>query len=325
MRLCITSHAQIPTTNPPMKKLGIQHTLAMLMVVAHICGAATLKQIQTYPEQDKLDVLLLLDSAFSGEVGTASVPNGKSTQKMTMISQITSGSKVTRSFQNSPIKKLEIIPKNNNLYFSVESRKPYYVKPSISKDKNTLRLSFFTADSGIVDSLLNTPTTLKPTPINEVFQKPSSTQSTPQDKDTANAKALESPLESTSAPLLDTSKLSLSTQDMDIQKYWYIIASFLLILVVLLYIRKQIRRRSGLNDSLKVVSQSQIDPKNKVIIIEAKEYFYMVLLGDKGNVLLDKIPKQTHTTSNSPQAKPQRIGDVKAFDEKFWSTLNNAK
>ena len=301
-----------------MKKLGIQHALAMLMIVAHICSAATLKQIQTYPEQDKLDVLLLLDSAFSGEVGTASVPGDKIAQKMTMISQVTSASKWSKSFQTSPIKKLEIIPHSGNLYLSVESRKRYYVKPSISKDKNTLRLSFFPADSGIVDSLLQAPTTLKPASINEVFQKPSS--QTPQNKATTTQ---ESTLESTS--LLDTSKLGLSTQDMDIQKYWYIIASFLLILVVLVYIRKQMRKRTGLNDSLRVISQSQIDPKNKVIIIETKEYFYMVLLGDKGNALLDKIPKKANTTDDAPQAKPQRLGDVKAFDEKFWNTLKNAK
>lgn len=293
-----------------MKKLGIQHALAMLMIVAHICSAATLKQIQTYPEQDKLDVLLLLDSAFSGEVGTASVPGDKIAQKMTMISQVTSASKWSKSFQISPIKKLEIIPNGGNLYLSVESRKRYYVKPSISKDKNTLRLSFFPADSGIVDSLLQTPTTLKPAPMAEVFQKE---QGAPKEA---------SPKESSLFAFSD----SLKSHDIDMGRYWYVIAGLVVVLVILLYVRKQVRKSSGLNDSLRVISQSQIDPKNKVIIIETKEYFYMVLLGEKSNLLLDKIPRQDVAKSQSqPKSQAPKIGDDKAFDEKFWNTLKNAK
>lgn len=293
-----------------MKKPSVQYAFAMLAVVVHICSAATLKQIQAYPEQDKLDVLLLLDSAFSGEVGTASVPGDKIAQKMTMISQVTSARKWSESFQISPIKKLEIIPNGGNLYLSVESRKRYYVKPSISKDKNTLRLSFFPADSGIVDSLLQTPTMLKPASMAEVFQKD---QSIPEE-----SSLKESPIVAFSD--------NLKSHDIDMGKYWYIIAGLVGTLAILLYVRKQVRKSSGLNDSLKIVSQSQIDPKNKVIIIETKEYFYMVLLGENGNLLLDKIPRQDmDNLQDQSRFQLQKIGDDKAFDEKFWNTLKNAK
>lgn len=334
----------------------------LFMLVLLLCSAhaTTLKQIKTYPEQDKLDVLLLLDSAFSGDVGTANVQN----EKMTMVSHITSASKWSKSFQISPIKKLEIIPQNNNLYFKVESRKRYYVKPSISKDKNTLRLSFFAADSGIVDSLLKSPTTLKPAPIEEVFTpKESHTRQSTQtpdrtlnssarshsataqntkpesrldaskaDSSKVDSGALESssPSESASFSFSDTLKQNLNTHSMDMQSYWYYIAGFAGIIALLLYIRRRLRGGAGRNDSLKIISQNQIDPKNKVIIIETKEYFYMVLLGEKSNLLLDKIPRSHHRpeSSTSTQAKPESskpIGDSKAFNDEFWNTLKNAK
>ena len=318
--------------------------LLLCMYNAH---AATLKQIKTYPEQDKLDVLLLLDSAFSGDVGTASVQN----EKMTMVSHIASASKWSKSFQTSPIKKLEIIPKNNNLYFKVESRKRYYVKPSISKDKNTLRLRFFAADSGIVDSLLKSPTTLKPAPIEEVFtprgqntrqntQDNSSQGTKPEskpDSSKANSKGVDSSSldsndsgKNASPSFSDSFKQNLSTHSIDMQSYWYYIAGFVGILALLLYIRKRLRDGSRRNDSLKIISQNQIDPKNKVIIIETKEYFYMVLLGEKSNLLLDKIPRSKNLPESSlnARAKPESskpISDSKAFNDEFWNTLKNAK
>lgn len=303
----------------------------LFMLVLLLCSAhaATLKQIKTYPEQDKLDVLLLLDSAFSGDVGTANVQN----EKMTMVSHIASASKWSKSFQTSPIKKLEIIPKNNNLYFKVESRKRYYVKPSISKDKNTLRLSFFAADSGIVDSLLKSPTTLKPAPIEEVFTpRGQNTRQSTQDNSPQGTKPESKPDsgKNASPSFSDSFKQNLSTHNIDMQGYWYYIAGFVGILALLLYIRKRLRDGAGRNDSLKIISQNQIDPKNKVIIIETKEYFYMVLLGEKSNLLLDKIPRSKNLPESSlnARAKPESskpISDSKAFNDEFWNTLKNAK
>lgn len=334
----------------------------LLLCALCACGAhaATLKQIKTYPEQDKLDILLLLDSAFSGDVGTANIQS----EKMTMVSKVSSASKWSKSFDISPIKKLEIIPKNNNLYFKVESRKRYYVKPSISKDKNTLRLSFFTADSGIVDSLLKSPTTLKPAPIDQVLGQSaeSSSRSSAKSANTqaastqsrAQAQNLASPestnteatnAESSPSQTLRDSGFSwdfrqnLSAQSMDMQGYWYYIAGFVAILALLLYLRKRVRGAAGLNNSLKIISQNQIDPKNKVIIIETKEYFYMVLLGEKSNLLLDKIPRNAlnsgrldsssvhsralDSAESSAHAKSKPAS--KAFNDEFWNTLKNAK
>lgn len=92
------------------------------------------KQIQAYPDsaQDRLDVLLLLDSSFRGEVGSATIAD----ERLSVISSVGLQEKWSKSFANSPISKLEIIPHNNNLYINAKGRKRYYLKPSISKDKS---------------------------------------------------------------------------------------------------------------------------------------------------------------------------------------------
>lgn len=341
--------------------------------------ASALKQVQIYPDKDKLDVLLMLDSAFGGEVGTTNIQN----EKITIISGVSSPSKWSKTFTTSPIKKLELISKNGNLYIMVDSRKAHYIKPSITKDRNTIRLSFFASDNGIINNLLQAPTTIKPAPIKDMLEKDLSAGSAVSAGKTgaanvagatsmagagaeskkvdssksnlanldssaqnlsakagarsttsafasatsananpyANSYAMHAALDSSSFPsapnatganantnaakgantagapnttgaFAENLKDSFNSDD-------YLIYSigFVGIIAALLLLRAFVLRRSSLNDAIKVVSQSQIDAKNKVIILETKDFFYMVLLGDKGNVLLDKIARAKEAES----------------------------
>ncbi len=316
----------------------MRYLFCIFVVALHTLYAVALKQILTYPEQDKLDVLLLLDAPFGGEVGTASIQN----EKVTMISEVITNNKWSKAFQTSPIKKLEIIPKNNNLYLNVDSRTRYYVKPSISKDKSTLRLSFFNAESGMVSALLQTPTTIKPAPLDEVFNTSNATKIANTDSSSGFTKQPAQSIGDTkdSAEGFGANlRESLKSYDVDIDRYWYYILGFAGVFVVLLFLRARVRKMAQLNESLKVVSQSQIDPKNKVIIIETKDYFYMVLLGEKSNLLLDKIPRhkqkasqeqpqrlaQNMGTKTKPISSSSTIGNDHAFNEDFWKSLKNIK
>lgn len=308
---------------------------------------ATVKQIQAYPDsaEDRLDVLLLLDSSFMGEVGSANIAD----EKLTMISNTGLSAKWSKVFAHSPISKLEIIPHNNNLYINAKGRKRYYLKPSISKDKSTLRLSFYAADSKMLDSLLSTSTTLKASPIEEVFSDikassivnklssisplaqilPNSQNQTPSTQQqpfaytaqNTNAQRTDIGLDSALQPkqnlatsqnpkinsdenFLGNFNLSSIAQgaEFGFNDYVLYLCVFAFVIVLLLLLRYIIRRSSNVNASLKVVSQSQIDSKNKVVIFETKEYFYMVLLGEKNNILIDKIPRGG--------AKPLTVGSV---------------
>lgn len=312
--------------------------------------ASALKQVQTYPDKDKLDVLLMLDSAFGGEVGTTNIQN----EKITIISGVSSPSKWSKTFTTSPIKKLELISKNGNLYIMVDSRKAHYIKPSITKDRNTIRLSFFASDAGIINNLLQSPTTIKPAPIKDMLEKDLSAggavsagktgaasmagagaeskkvdsgksnlanlDSSAQNlKTNANPYAMHAALDSSSfqsAPNTASANTNAtkstgatSTPDttsafaenlkdsFNSDDYLIYIIGFVGVIAALLLLRAFVLRRSSLNDAIKVVSQSQIDAKNKVIILETKDFFYMVLLGDKGNVLLDKIARAKEAES----------------------------
>ncbi len=287
-----SSHSQNPSKNPS------QHI-------------SNVKQIQSFPDssQDRLDVLLLLDSSFRGEVGSATIAD----ERLSVISSVGLGSKWSKTFADSPISKLEIIPHNNNLYINAKGRKRYYLKPSISKDKSTLRLSFYAADSAMLDSLLSTPTTLKASPIEEVFSdiknistklankenpfaytaentasqktdigldsalQPKPNQSNPQN--TQNAKNAQND------SLFDWGAIAQGAE-FNASDYALYLAVFACVIALLLFLRYIIRRGGSANASLKVVSQSQIDSKNKVVIFETKDYFYMVLLGEKNNIQL---------------------------------------
>lgn len=43
-----------------------------------------------------------------------------------------------------------------------------------------------------------------------------------------------------------------------------------------------------LHADLKVTLQKKIDSKNRIVLVEANNYYYLVLLGERGNVLLDR-------------------------------------
>ncbi|MGX3044015.1 hypothetical protein [Helicobacter sp. T3_23-1056] len=285
---------------------------------------SNVKQIQSFPDssQDRLDVLLLLDSSFRGEVGSATIAD----ERLSVISSVGLGTKWSKTFTDSPIAKLEIIPHNNNLYINAKGRKRYYLKPSISKDKSTLRLSFYAADSAMLDSLLSTPTTLKATPIEEVFSdiKNISTKLASKEnpfaytaENTASQKtdiSLDSALQPKSNPqnpqnpknaqndsFFDWGAIAQGAE-FNASDYALYLAVFASVIALLLFVRYIVRRGGSANASLKVVSQSQIDSKNKVVIFETKDYFYMVLLGEKNNILIDKIPRGG--------AKPLTVGSV---------------
>lgn len=296
------------------------------------------KQIQAYPDsaQDRLDVLLLLDSSFRGEVGSATIAD----ERLSVISSVGLQEKWSKSFANSPISKLEIIPHNNNLYINAKGRKRYYLKPSISKDKSTLRLSFYAADSQVLDSLLSTTPTLKATPIEEVFSdlqasrisnkisqissdSPNGTNPfayTAQNTQTRTDIGLDSALQPSTKPSQANSQNAKNAQDdalfnwaaiaqgaeFNASDYVLYLAVFAFVIALLVLLRYVIRRSGNANASIKVVSQSQIDSKNKVVIFETKDYFYMVLLGEKNNILIDKIPRGGASLS----AKPLTVGSV---------------
>ncbi|GAD19189.1 Uncharacterised protein [Helicobacter fennelliae] len=299
--------------------------------VCNVFGTA-IKDIKiNYFSSQRLDLLLMLDSEFKGEIGTASIQN----KKLTMISNLTISKIWNTKFQeSSPILAIQIIPKNNNIYLEITPKKHYYLKPSISKDKNTIRLSFFAADEQL-NTLLKSSTTLKPTPIQDVFSPeeqarqnkstpsistPTSSTSTASTTSTSiDSAALDSATESTSDSLFSNQSL----QTLLDKNFIYYVAIGIGVIIVLLFVRYWLKKSTHLNGTIKIASQSQVDSKNKIVIFETRDFFYMVLIGEKNNMLIDKIPREKafNAKGKKDSQSSQTIGDENTFNDDFWNSL----
>ena len=263
---------------------------------------ANIKDISVHSDaKERLDVLLKLDSAFNGEIKTTQ------NKKITIITNTNIAKSWSKSFTNAPIKKLNLFSRNNHLYIDVESSKQYNLKPSISKDKNTMRLSFISAESNMTKNLMNAPTTIKPAPIDDLL------------KDT-NPKTQDSSNDSNST--LDSIK-NLFKSDALGENLYYVFG-FVGVLIILLLLRYQIQRSSRATGAIKVAAQNQIDSKNKIVIFETRDYFYMVLIGEQGSVLIDKISRDKITKKRNTiplQSTSQTIGNDDTFNDDFWNSL----
>ncbi len=261
---------------------------------------ANIKDISVYANaKERLDVLLKLDSAFNGELGSTTARN----KKMTFLANINLAKSWSKSFANAPIKKLTLVSRNNNLYIDVESNKPYQFKPSISKDKNTIRLSYLSTESNITQNLLKTPTTIKPTSINNLLGESKQPQNTSHNPTT-----------------LDSIKGLLDGENM-----YYMVAFGAIVLVLFVGLYK-LQKSSRFSGTIKIAAQNQLDSKNKIVIFETKDYFYMVLMGEKSNVLIDKIARNKLAEKRTKNATPlrstsQTIGNDDTFNDDFWNSL----
>jgi flagellar biogenesis protein FliO len=106
--------------------------------------------------------------------------------------------------------------------------------------------------------------------------------------------------------------------------YNYIIVIIILIILIfiLIYVKKQMLQKlpkSLQKDNYKILYQKMIDPKNRLIMIEIFNKKYLLLLGDKNNILLDTFSKDFE---NSNEKSNQN--DFKTlFDEELEKDTSN--
>jgi flagellar biogenesis protein FliO len=82
--------------------------------------------------------------------------------------------------------------------------------------------------------------------------------------------------------------------------YNYIIVIFILVILIfiLIYVKKKMLQKlpkSLQEDNYKILYQKMIDPKNRLVMIEVFNKRYLLLLGDKNNILLDNFSEKTQT------------------------------
>jgi len=100
--------------------------------------------------------------------------------------------------------------------------------------------------------------------------------------------------------------------------YIIVIIILIILIIILLIIKKKTLQKlpkSLQNDNYKLLYQKMIDPKNKIVLIEIFDKRYLLLLGDKNNILLDNFSKNN-------QEELKDISSQNKFDSLLEEKLN---
>ncbi|NPA55285.1 MAG: FliO/MopB family protein [Epsilonproteobacteria bacterium] len=103
----------------------------------------------------------------------------------------------------------------------------------------------------------------------------------------------------------------------NMMNYLAVIGILIVLIIILLILKKrniQNLPKEFREDNYKVLYQRMIDPKNKIVLIEVFGRRYLLLLGDKNNILLDDFSK-TH------QEELMDISSTKGFDKLLEQNL----
>jgi flagellar biogenesis protein FliO len=85
------------------------------------------------------------------------------------------------------------------------------------------------------------------------------------------------------------------TDGFNFVNYIIVIIILIILIIVLLIIKKKAIQKlpeSLQKDNYKLLYQKMIDPKNRIVLIEVFNKRYLLLLGDKNNILLDNFSSQ---------------------------------
>lgn len=303
MPLCITSHARIN----PKAMLRAKLFIALLALFACSAFATQVKEIKIKRNADSIDVLLSISESYSQRPKLTQQDNytGIILPKLHAPSH-------NQTFKNSFLNQVQIFNIQDNLYI-LGIGNPQITKASMSKSHNTLRVSFTkTTQNTQLDELMNksfnvnVPDLATSAQVNAVSQDSQPMQN-PQNTQT-NAQNL---------PFKN---------DLGIDTWRYVaLIIIMLALIIGLFIikrfmlkKKQFRQFLGeektpsfdLNE-VQIISQTNIDSKNRILTIESNGTRYLVLIGATGTTLLDRYPI------------PQKISQSEqiVFDDQFTKLL----
>jgi len=115
------------------------------------------------------------------------------------------------------------------------------------------------------------------------------------------------------------------TESFNFTNYIIVIAILIFLILVLLYVKQKTLKKlpkSLQNDNYKLLYQKMIDPKNRIVMIELFNNRYLLLLGDKNNILLDKFSEQNELREISNQADFDKLLEEKLNSDSLF--LKNA-
>jgi flagellar biogenesis protein FliO len=125
-------------------------------------------------------------------------------------------------------------------------------------------------------------------------------------------------------PLFNSQQMVKTEEDSFNMVNYFIMVSILIILTLILFIIKK-KLKNNLpspfqKDNYKMLYQKQIDPKNRIVMIEIFDKKYLLLLGANNNILLDNF-SQKHQEELKDISSQNEFGQL--LDEKLNEELNN--
>jgi flagellar biogenesis protein FliO len=112
--------------------------------------------------------------------------------------------------------------------------------------------------------------------------------------------------------------------------YIIVIAILIFLIIILLYVKKKTLQKlpkALQQDKYKILYQKMIDPKNRLVMIEVFDKRYLLLLGDKNNILLDNFSKESQEDLKdiSSQNEFGKLLDEKLDDDRLNFIKNASK
>ena len=120
----------------------------IIIFLAVILFGSNLVNVNFFPSQNKVDILLSLDSKFQGKV----LNDGKNAF---LITNVKSNRDYEKNFDNFFIKKIKISPKNNDILIELNTKTKYKTSVALTPDGYGLRFRIESLDVKPKNEVLN--------------------------------------------------------------------------------------------------------------------------------------------------------------------------
>lgn len=249
-------------------------------VTTSLFSATNLLTYNLFQRSGYIDLMLSFDQPFDGAI---SQQKGKNYTAVTLDNIAFAGS-VKKTFADGDIDGLSIYADNSATYVVIASAQDVFVTASKTTNGYGIRFRF--------KSAAPVAKTTAPSAAQSVLGKlPTLT-----DSDEPNAQ------DEAGRPLQE----NLKGETISTLQLFYVAMVLILLLLVLWYVKNRFNGKSNSwlfsgsgrydpDSDIRVVSQKQLDVKNRIIALEANGFRYLIIVGASGSYAIDKTPISTAT------------------------------
>lgn len=278
----------LSTTLQEILKLSMKKIFLILTLFTHCVFAQSLiKKIEIFDRGNNIDVMFFSNSIFTSSPQEFNIQD----EKIILLKNSKSDQKIKKEFSSSILKSIEIFSKNKDIYIIPKSKLPFKIQASRSKDGYTLRIRFIPIESiDNISSIIEKSPSIKPQSLN--ITQPS----------------------------------SVGIKD---YQYWLVLIIMIMLILIMLFVRKKfspIGNKTFFNtkgSKLEILSSRNIDANNKILTIGNEKYEYIILLGNKQTILIDKISLEhpSSLTEENANHSKNKLKQRKINSDNFWAYL----